>query len=144
MDRTVETEAEGKVVYFDEDDGFGFIETDDLPHRVDEDEDVFFHVSDIKPNSAEVGQRFEFVIVETDEGYRANALRRIKLFEKENDSGYTHQPSVNTSDLVEANKRKKPDRGGGNSKTKSDNKDSNSEDNNPFNEAARENRNDLL
>jgi CspA family cold shock protein len=63
--------ATGTVAFFHDEDGYGFIETDDA------DEDVFFHVSDVPGPDPEEGDEFEFTIEEGDRGQRAANISRI-------------------------------------------------------------------
>lgn len=55
----------GTVSHFDQEKGFGFIETD--AH----DEDIFFHVRDINGAEPREGQTLEFAIEEAEKGPRA-------------------------------------------------------------------------
>ncbi|OYR84346.1 cold-shock protein, partial [Halorubrum sp. E3] len=52
--------ATGKVDFFNDTGGYGFIETDDA------DEDVFFHMEDVGGPDLEEGQEVEFEIEEAD------------------------------------------------------------------------------
>jgi len=52
--------AEGKVDFFNDTGGYGFISTDD--DDVDDDEDVFFHMEDVGGPDLEEGQEVEFDI----------------------------------------------------------------------------------
>ena len=63
--------ASGKVVFFNDTGGYGFIETEDA------DEDVFFHMEDVGGPDLEEGQEVEFEIVEADKGPRAKNLVRL-------------------------------------------------------------------
>jgi CspA family cold shock protein len=63
--------AEGKVDFFNETGGYGFIETDEA------DDDVFFHMEDVGGPDLEEGQEVEFDIVEADKGPRAENLTRL-------------------------------------------------------------------
>jgi len=62
--------ATGKVDFFNDTGGYGFIETDDA------DEDVFFHMEDVGGPDLEEGQEVEFEIEEADKGPRAKNLTR--------------------------------------------------------------------
>jgi len=56
--------ATGKVDFFNDTGGYGFIETDDA------DDDVFFHMEDVGGPDLEEGQEVEFEIEESDKGPR--------------------------------------------------------------------------
>ncbi|WP_267641866.1 cold-shock protein [Haloarchaeobius amylolyticus] len=63
--------AKGKVDFFNDTGGYGFIDTEDA------DDDVFFHMEDIGGPDLEEGQEVEFDIVDTDKGPRAKNLKRL-------------------------------------------------------------------
>ena len=63
--------ATGKVVFFNDTGGYGFIETDEA------DEDVFVHMDDIEGPDLEEGEELEFEIVESEKGPRAQNPRRV-------------------------------------------------------------------
>lgn len=63
--------AEGTVTFFNNDGGYGFIETDEI------EDDVFFHMSFIGGDDLEEGQEVTFEIEQTDEGPRAQELERV-------------------------------------------------------------------
>jgi len=63
--------ANGKVVFFNDSGGYGFIETDDA------DDDVFFHMEDIGGPDLEEGQELEFDIEEAEKGPRATNVTRL-------------------------------------------------------------------
>jgi len=63
--------ATGKVDFFNDTGGYGFIETDDA------DDDVFFHMEDVGGPGLEEGQEVEFEIEESDKGPRATNLTRL-------------------------------------------------------------------
>ncbi|SNR23758.1 cold-shock protein [Halorubrum vacuolatum] len=63
--------ATGKVEFFNDTGGYGFIETDDA------DEDVFFHMEDVGGPDLEEGQEVEFEIEEAEKGPRAKNLTRL-------------------------------------------------------------------
>ena len=63
--------ATGKVDFFNDTGGYGFIESDDA------DEDVFFHMEDVGGPDLEEGQEVEFEIEEADKGPRAKNLTRL-------------------------------------------------------------------
>jgi len=56
--------AKGKVDFFNDTGGYGFIESDDA------DEDVFFHMEDVGGPDLEEGQEVEFDIEEAEKGPR--------------------------------------------------------------------------
>jgi CspA family cold shock protein len=62
--------ATGTVAYFDNDGGYGFIETDAT------DEDVFFHMADLDGPDAEEGEDLEFDIERAEKGPRARNIQR--------------------------------------------------------------------
>jgi len=62
--------ATGTVVFFNEQKGYGFIETDDV------DDDVFFHMEDVGGPDLEEGQDVEFDVVAGDKGPRAENVER--------------------------------------------------------------------
>jgi CspA family cold shock protein len=66
--------ANGKVDFFNDTGGYGFISTDD--DSVDEDEDVFFHMEDVGGPDLEEGQEVEFDIESSPKGPRATNLVR--------------------------------------------------------------------
>lgn len=63
--------ANGKVVFFHDDGGYGFIETEAR------DEDVFFHMENIEGPDLEEGQELEFDIEEAEKGPRATEVERL-------------------------------------------------------------------
>ncbi|MCT9095306.1 cold-shock protein [Haloarchaeobius sp. HME9146] len=63
--------AKGKVDFFNDTGGYGFIETEDA------DDDVFFHMEDVGGPDLEEGQEVEFDIVDTDKGPRAKNVKRL-------------------------------------------------------------------
>jgi len=63
--------ATGTVAFFNDQKGYGFIETDDA------DDDVFFHMEDIGGPDLEEGQEVEFEITQGDKGPRAEKLTRV-------------------------------------------------------------------
>ena len=66
--------AEGKVDFFNDTGGYGFISTD--ADDVDDDEDVFFHMEDVGGPDLEEGEEVEFDIEQADKGPRAKNLQR--------------------------------------------------------------------
>lgn len=63
--------ATGTVSFFHDDDGYGFLETDDA------DDDVFFHISEVSGPEPEEGEEFEFEIGQGDRGPRATNMTRL-------------------------------------------------------------------
>ena len=63
--------ATGTVAFFNDDGGYGFIETDER------DEDVFFHMADVGGPDLEEGEEVEFDIEEADKGPRATNITRV-------------------------------------------------------------------
>lgn len=59
----------GTVRRFDQDRGFGFIETDAR------DEDIFFHIRDVNGREPSEGDVLEFAIEEAEKGPRAKRIR---------------------------------------------------------------------
>ena len=66
--------ATGKVDFFNDTGGYGFISTDD--GDLDDDEDVFFHMEDVGGPDLEEGQEVEFDIESSPKGPRATNLVR--------------------------------------------------------------------
>ncbi len=66
--------ANGKVDFFNDTGGYGFISTDD--GDLDDDEDVFFHMEDVGGPDLEEGQEVEFDIESSPKGPRATNLVR--------------------------------------------------------------------
>ena len=62
--------ATGKVDFFNDTGGYGFIETDDA------DDDVFFHMEDVGGPDLEEGQELEFDIESSEKGPRASNVVR--------------------------------------------------------------------
>ncbi len=60
----------GTVVHFDQDGGYGFIETEAT------EDDVFFHMEDLSGPDAEEGERLEFEIENAPKGPRATNVSR--------------------------------------------------------------------
>ena len=67
--------ANGKVDFFNDTGGYGFISTDS--DEVDDDEDVFFHMEDVGGSDLEEGQEVEFDIESSPKGPRATNLVRL-------------------------------------------------------------------
>jgi CspA family cold shock protein len=63
--------AKGKVDFFNDTGGYGFINTDDS------DDDVFFHMEDVGGPDLEEGQEVEFEIQDSPKGPRAANLTRL-------------------------------------------------------------------
>jgi CspA family cold shock protein len=63
--------AKGKVDFFNDTGGYGFIETEDA------DEDVFFHMEDVGGPDLEEGQELEFDIEQAPKGPRATNVTRL-------------------------------------------------------------------
>ncbi|MFC7167538.1 cold-shock protein [Halospeciosus flavus] len=63
--------AKGKVDFFNDEKGYGFIDTDE------EEEDVFFHMEDVGGPDLEEGQEVEFDIEQADKGPRAKNVTRL-------------------------------------------------------------------
>ncbi len=61
----------GTVDFFNEQKGYGFIETED------HDEDVFFHMEDVGGPDLEEGQEIEFEIEDAEKGPRAKNVTRL-------------------------------------------------------------------
>jgi CspA family cold shock protein len=67
--------ANGKVDFFNDTGGYGFISTDD--GDLDDDEDVFFHMEDVGGPDLEEGTEVEFDIESSPKGPRAaNVVRQ--------------------------------------------------------------------
>ena len=63
--------ATGTVDFFNDQKGYGFIETDDA------DDDVFFHMEDVGGPDLEEGQEVEFEIEQAEKGPRAVNVQRL-------------------------------------------------------------------
>jgi CspA family cold shock protein len=63
--------ASGKVDFFNDTGGYGFIDSEDA------EDDVFVHMDDVEGPDLEEGEELEFEIVETDKGPRAQNPRRV-------------------------------------------------------------------
>ena len=63
--------ADGKVDFFNDTGGYGFIETDDS------DEDVFFHMEDVGGEDLTEGTEIEFEIEDAPKGPRAKNVVRL-------------------------------------------------------------------
>jgi CspA family cold shock protein len=63
--------ATGTVEFFNEQKGYGFIETEEA------DDDVFFHMEDVGGPDLEEGQEVEFDIEEAEKGPRATNVKRV-------------------------------------------------------------------
>jgi CspA family cold shock protein len=63
--------ASGKVDFFNDTGGYGFIDSEDA------EDDVFVHMDDVEGPDLEEGEELEFDIVETDKGPRAQNPRRV-------------------------------------------------------------------
>ncbi|MDY6819171.1 MAG: cold-shock protein [Halobacteriales archaeon] len=63
--------ATGKVDFFNDSGGYGFISTEDA------DEDVFFHMDDVGGEDLQEGQEVEFEIEQAPKGPRAQNLTRL-------------------------------------------------------------------
>ena len=63
--------ATGKVDFFNDTGGYGFISTEDS------DEDVFFHMDDVGGEDLKEGQEVEFDIEQAPKGPRAKNLVRL-------------------------------------------------------------------
>jgi CspA family cold shock protein len=67
--------ANGKVDFFNDTGGYGFISTDD--GDLDDDEDVFFHMEDVGGEDLTEGTEVEFDIESSEKGPRAaNVVRQ--------------------------------------------------------------------
>ncbi len=63
--------AKGKVDFFNDTGGYGFISTEDA------DDDVFFHMEDVGGEDLEEGQEIEFDIEQAPKGPRATNVTRL-------------------------------------------------------------------
>ena len=63
--------AKGKVDFFNDTGGYGFISTEDA------DDDVFFHMEDVGGDDLQEGQEVEFSIEQAPKGPRATNLTRL-------------------------------------------------------------------
>src|SRR6056297_105690 len=67
--------ANGKVDFFNDTGGYGFISTDD--GDLDDDEDVFFHMEDVGGEDLTEGTEVEFDIESSPKGPRATNVVRL-------------------------------------------------------------------
>jgi len=67
--------ASGKVDFFNDTGGYGFISTDD--GDLDDDEDVFFHMEDVGGEDLTEGTEVEFDIESSPKGPRAANVVRL-------------------------------------------------------------------
>ncbi|AHG03339.1 cold-shock protein [Halobacterium sp. DL1] len=63
--------ATGTVDFFNDQKGYGFIETDET------DDDVFFHMEDVGGPDLEEGQEVEFDMEDAEKGPRATNVTRL-------------------------------------------------------------------
>jgi CspA family cold shock protein len=63
--------ASGKVDFFNDTGGYGFISTEDA------DDDVFFHMEDVGGEDLKEGEEIEFDIEQADKGPRATNVVRV-------------------------------------------------------------------
>ena len=63
--------ASGKVDFFNDTGGYGFISTEDA------DDDVFFHMEDVGGDDLTEGEEIEFDIEQADKGPRATNVVRV-------------------------------------------------------------------
>ena len=63
--------ATGTVDFFNDQKGYGFIETDET------DDDVFFHMEDVGSPDLEEGQEVEFDMEDAEKGPRATNVTRL-------------------------------------------------------------------
>ncbi len=69
---------EGTVKFFHEEKKYGFIELENgEAEEVDDDEDVFFHISQVRGAVIEEGEKVKFRLEEGDEGLRAADVARL-------------------------------------------------------------------
>jgi CspA family cold shock protein len=66
-----QTMATGTVDFFNDQKGYGFIETDET------DDDVFFHMEDVGGPDLEEGQEVEFDMEDAEKGPRATNVTRL-------------------------------------------------------------------
>ncbi|MDY7083391.1 MAG: cold shock domain-containing protein [Halobacteria archaeon] len=63
--------TDGTVTFFHDKKGYGFIDTEE------EDDDVFFHISEVSGTSIEEGTEVSFEITEGDKGPKAVNIERL-------------------------------------------------------------------
>ncbi|MFP4632317.1 MAG: cold-shock protein [Halobacteriota archaeon] len=69
---------EGKVKFFHEEKKYGFIELEDEEDvDIDDGEDVFFHISQVRGAVIDEGERVKFRLEEGEDGPRAADVARI-------------------------------------------------------------------
>ncbi len=70
--------VEGEVVFFHDKGGYGFIDSGD-----EQDDDIFFHMSDVDGPDLEEGDVVSFEVEEAEEGPRAVNIERAEEDEEE-------------------------------------------------------------
>lgn len=65
--------VEGEVVFFHDRGGYGFIDSGD-----EQDDDIFFHMSDVNGPDLEEGETVSFEVEEAEEGPRAVNIERAE------------------------------------------------------------------
>ncbi|WP_191967055.1 MULTISPECIES: cold-shock protein [Haloferax] len=80
--REVTARATGTIHSFEEDRGFGFVATADVDTEstaeTTDTVDVFVHISDVDTDTLQTGDRLEFSVVETENGFRCKDATVIK------------------------------------------------------------------
>lgn len=138
--------AKGTVTSYNQGQGFGFLYVTSHKRQWNHDEEIFFHISDISQSRSGNGQRFKFDIKQTEEGYQAKNLVRIKSRGQSSTTKHKHKPEV-TAGTKSDEHVKNRGRGRSNSGSKSnDEKEDDGNDNsvNPFTDSTRGSKNDLL
>jgi CspA family cold shock protein len=72
----------GKVTFFHDRQGYGFIQRDDSSES--DDDDVFFHMEEVDGPDLEEGERVRFAVTEEGEGPRAEDLERTGAEKSDN------------------------------------------------------------
>ncbi len=73
--------VEGEVVFFHDKGGYGFIDSGE--EQDEEDDDIFFHMSDVEGPDLEEGEAVTFEVEEAEEGPRAVEIERVDEEETE-------------------------------------------------------------
>jgi cold shock CspA family protein len=104
MKEPVVSDAEGSISVYKSEEGYGFVQTSDVPDDIAASVDVFFHITDVpehKRGSIEEGERLEFDIIKTDEGFKAenipivsDAKGSISVYKPREGYGFIHTLGV--------------------------------------------------
>ncbi len=89
--------AKGKVDFFNDKGGYGFIDTDDT------EDDVFFHMEDVSERDIEEGQEVEFDITQSSEGgiRAANVVSAGSLPEQGADDAFVEETTSEITSFLQ-------------------------------------------